>query len=72
MTFDGVPISFHAIITLQVTNSVELVKNFGPNWYENDVEQPFAQFVRQAVRKHGMNETAISTTALDSIDAEIR
>ena len=28
--------------------------------------------VRQAVRKRGMNETAISTTALDAIDAEIR
>jgi regulator of protease activity HflC (stomatin/prohibitin superfamily) len=28
--------------------------------------------VRQAVRKRGMNETAISTTALDTIDAEIR
>ena len=28
--------------------------------------------VRQAVRKHGMNETAISTTALDDIDTEIR
>src|SRR5260370_31797655 len=28
--------------------------------------------VRQAVRKHGMNETAISTSALDAIDAEIR
>jgi regulator of protease activity HflC (stomatin/prohibitin superfamily) len=72
MTSDGVPISFHAIITLQVTNSVDLVKSFGANWYENNVEQPFAQFVRQAVRKHGMNETAISTTALDAIDAEIR
>src|SRR6202042_3158057 len=53
-------------------NSVELVKNFGQNWYENNIEQPFGQFVRQAVRKHGMNETAISTTALDSIDEEIR
>jgi hypothetical protein len=28
--------------------------------------------VRQAVRKRGMNETAISTSALDAIDAEIR
>jgi regulator of protease activity HflC (stomatin/prohibitin superfamily) len=71
MTSDGVPISFHAIITLQVINSVDLVKNFGQNWYENNIEQPFGQFVRQAVRKHGMNETAISTTALDAIDEEI-
>ncbi|TLZ14719.1 MAG: SPFH domain-containing protein [Gammaproteobacteria bacterium] len=42
MTSDGVPISFHAIVVLQVTDSV------------------------------GMNETAISTTALDAVDAEIR
>lgn len=72
MTMDGVPITFHAILMLQVTDSVALVKNFGAKWYENNLEQPFASLVRQAVRKRGMNETAISTTALDAIDAEIR
>jgi len=72
MTSDGVPISFHAIVVLQVTDSVGLIKDFGPSWYENNVEQPFSTMVRQAVRKRGMNETAISTTALDAIDGEIR
>lgn len=72
MTSDGVPISFHAIVTLQVVDSVALIKNFGERWYSSNVEQPFGQFVRQAVRKHGMNETAINTSALDSIDDEIR
>ncbi len=72
MTSDGVPISFHAIVVLQVTDSVALIKNFGPNWYHNNLEEQFKTMVRQAVRKRGMNETAISTTALDAIDAEIR
>jgi regulator of protease activity HflC (stomatin/prohibitin superfamily) len=72
MTADGVPVSFHAIVTLQVTDSVALIKGFGDRWYKTNVEQAFGQFVRQAVRKRGMNETAISTTALDAIDAEIR
>lgn len=72
MTSDGVPIAFHAITVLQVTDSVALIKNFGPNWYSNNLEEPFKTMVRQAVRKHGMNETAISTTALDDIDAEIQ
>ena len=72
MTMDGVPITFHAIIVLQVTDSVTLIKNFGPEWYKNNLEEPFKTFVRQAVRKRGMNETAISTTALDLIDNEIR
>jgi regulator of protease activity HflC (stomatin/prohibitin superfamily) len=71
MTSDGVPISFHAIMVLQVLDSVSLVKNFGPSWYENNLQEPFKTMVRQAVRKRGMNETAISTTALDAIDAEI-
>lgn len=72
MTADGVPITFHAIMIVQVTDSVQLIKNFGPDWYKNNLEEQFKTMVRQAVRKRGMNETAISTTALDTIDAEIR
>lgn len=72
MTQDGVPISFHAIMVLKVTDSVSLIRNFGPDWYKNNLEEPFKTMVRQAVRKRGMNETAISTVALDAIDAEIR
>ena len=72
MTSDGVPISFHAVMVVQVTDSVALIRNFGPDWYRNNLEQQFSTMVRQAVRRHGMNETAISTTAIDAIDAEIR
>jgi len=72
MTSDGVPITFHAILTMKITDSVALIKNFGQNWYQNNLEEPFRTMVRQAVRKRGMNETAISTTALDAIDGEIR
>ncbi len=71
MSADGVPLGFHAIINLQVTNSVTMVKNFGPDWYKNNVEQEFAQQVRQAVRKRGMNEVAINTSAIDAVDSEV-
>lgn len=72
MTSDGVPIGFHAVVALQVTDSVKLISSFGENWFQNNLEAPFQTMVRQAVRKHGMNETAISTTAIDEIDTEIR
>src|SRR5271167_5189761 len=72
MTSDGVPITFHAIAILQVTDSVALIKTFGEDWYKNNLEEQFKTMVRQAVRKHGMNETAISTAALDEIDSEIK
>jgi regulator of protease activity HflC (stomatin/prohibitin superfamily) len=71
MSSDGVPLDFHAIIRLQVTDPVALVKNFGRDWYKNNVEQEFFNKVRSAVKKHGMNETAIQTTAIDEIDAEV-
>lgn len=71
MSSDGVPLDFHAIIRLQVTDPVTLVRDFGQDWYKNNVEQEFFNRVRSAVKKHGMNETAIQTTAIDEIDNEV-
>lgn len=71
MTSDGVPLDFDAVIRVQVTDSVDLIKRFGGGWYENNIEREFANRIRTAVKKHGMNETAISTTAVDEIDREV-
>lgn len=71
MSSDGVPLDFDAVIRLQITDSVKLIKDFGPHWYQNNILAEFQNRVRQAVRKHGMNETAISTKAIEEIDDEI-
>jgi regulator of protease activity HflC (stomatin/prohibitin superfamily) len=71
MSSDGVPLDFDAVIRLQVTDSVNLISNFGERWFESNVQAEFANRVRQAVRKHGMNETAIQNTAVDAIDTEV-
>lgn len=71
MSSDGVPLDFDAVVRLQVTDSVRLVRDFGPKWYETNLEAEFKNRVRQAVRKHGMNETAIDTRAIDQIDQEV-
>lgn len=71
MSSDGVPLDFDAVLRVQITESVTLIKNFGPKWFENNIQAEFRNRVRQAVRKHGMNETAISTVAIDAIDTEI-
>lgn len=71
MSSDGVPLDFDSVIRLQVTDSVKLVRDFGDEWYKTNIEAEFTSRVRQAVRKHGMNETAISTVAIDAIDAEV-
>jgi regulator of protease activity HflC (stomatin/prohibitin superfamily) len=86
MSLDGVPLDFDAALRLQITDSVRMVEKFGvgliplpsdpktlaPQWYVNNVHKNFETFVRQAVRKHGLNETAISTVAIEQIDAEVQ
>lgn len=71
MSSDGIPLHFDSAIRLQVVDPVKLIERFGTEWYRNNLSVEFSNRVRQAVRKHGMNETAINTTAIDSIDAEV-
>lgn len=71
MSKDAVPLDFHTVIRLQVTDAVKLVDRFGPDWYKNNIGRELENRVRTAVKKHGMNETAIETTAIDQIDAEV-
>jgi len=86
MSGDGVPLDFDVALRLRITDSVKMVDKFGvdfvslniggraysyPVWYVNNVHKNLENAVRQAVRKHGMNETAISTVAIDAIDREI-
>src|SRR5690348_6911956 len=57
MTSDGVPIDFHAVLTVQVTDSVKLVRDFGadiqndgtPGFWTRNIDQPFRTAVRDAV-----------------------
>ena len=49
MTSDGVPIDFHAVLTLHVADSVKLVRDFGadvgpngtPGVWTRNLDQPF-------------------------------
>jgi regulator of protease activity HflC (stomatin/prohibitin superfamily) len=76
MTSDGVPIDFHSVLTIQVTDSVKLVRDFGadvasdgtPGVWTRNIEQPYRTAVRDAVKAHGMNEMAIQATAAADVD----
>lgn len=82
-TNDGVPLEFNVATKMQVTDSVRMASAFGvweydsggnimwPGWFGNNLMKPIENFVRQAVRKHGLNETAINPVAIDAIDAEV-
>jgi regulator of protease activity HflC (stomatin/prohibitin superfamily) len=71
MSSDGVPLDFHATIRLRVLDSVRMVTSFGADWYKHNVEQPFMMAIRDAVKKRGLNEMAISASAADEVDNEV-
>jgi regulator of protease activity HflC (stomatin/prohibitin superfamily) len=71
MSHDGVPLDFDAVIRLRVLDAVQIIKQFGDNWYKTNVEAEFSNRVRQAVRRHGMNEMAIDTAAIEAVDREV-
>jgi len=71
MSADGVPLDFDATLRLQVASSVTLIEKFGANWFKQNIEPEFMNRVRDAVKRHGMNETAISTSAIDDIDGRV-
>ncbi|HKY20802.1 MAG TPA: SPFH domain-containing protein, partial [Vicinamibacterales bacterium] len=79
MTSDGVPIDFHAVVSYRVTDSVKLVRDFGadfhgngiPGFWVRNLEQPFRTAVRDAVKKRGMNEMAITAAAAEAVDKEV-
>ncbi len=71
MSSDGVPLDFHAVTRMRVTDSVRLVREVGPDWYRTNVQAEFQRLVRDQVKRHGMNETAINTQAADEIDKAV-
>jgi regulator of protease activity HflC (stomatin/prohibitin superfamily) len=85
MSSDGVPLSFDAYVKLRVTDSVRLVDQFSgaqqdvdlgegqvPAWYGMNLQGPIRNIVRSAVKKHGLNEVAITYAANEKIESEVR
>lgn len=74
MSSNGIPLDFDSTLAFQITDSVRLIRDFGPNWYANNLESQYSTFVRQAVRKYDMNSivmNANNSNAVEKIDAEV-
>lgn len=75
MTKDGVPLDFHAVISMQVTDSVMLIEKFANDsmqgFFARNLEQPFRTAVRDSVKERGLNEMAINVTAAEAVDEEV-
>jgi regulator of protease activity HflC (stomatin/prohibitin superfamily) len=75
---ENAPVSFDAFLIANVIEgrSPELITRFGPNWYNNNVKEPFRTFVREEVQKYQLFQltTDPNTRAKlqDAISQEVR
>lgn len=82
MSADGIPLDFHATLTLQVTDSVSLVRNFNGGgaengtenkaWYTNNIEPVENNYVRDAFKEHDMHSLAIASSGTNAVEAEVK
>ena len=73
MTRDGVPLDFSSSLQYRITDSVKMVTTIGADdaWFARNLEQPYRSAVRDSVKRRGMNEMALDSSAAEAVDKEV-
>lgn len=58
-------------VTLQVTDSVTLIKHFGPKWFENNIQSAYSQYVRDVVKGYSTQDIMTNPTISAALDATV-
>ena len=69
MTNDNVPIDLtcHALIQIEKGKTPVLLKNFGEQWYKNDIQKIYTNEVRNEISKYRMYDLTSNREVYDSI-----
>ena len=65
-------ISAHIFLKIKDGKSPILHKNYGPNWYENNIKEKFSEHVRNFVSQHGMKTLISERECYDEINEELK
>lgn len=81
MSSDGIPLDFHAAITLQVNDSVRLVKEFSgggalngtenKRWYDANIKPVINNYVRDAFKSQTMHSLAIEASGTALVEEDV-
>jgi regulator of protease activity HflC (stomatin/prohibitin superfamily) len=72
MSKDNVPMSFHAVPRMQITNTVDLIRRFGIEWYKNNVQRQFQNFTRNAAKSYSMTDLAINQASVKDLESDVQ
>lgn len=68
---DHVLLDLDTTVILQVTDSVSLIKHFGPDWFEHNVQGPYGQMVRDVVKEQSVPDMMSSPATALLMDQEV-
>lgn len=69
-TSEGSYVDFSTTLTLQVTDAVQVYK-LGSKWYENNLQRPYQEIMRQQVRKYTLSQLRTDVATQDAIDRDV-
>jgi regulator of protease activity HflC (stomatin/prohibitin superfamily) len=70
-TSDNIFLDFQTTIQYQITDPVELVRNFGVDWFKINVERQYLSVVRESVKKRTMSDMISSVSESTKVDDEV-
>lgn len=68
VSVDNILLDFESTVTVQVTDWPRMMKEFGPEWWKNNLERPYFSFVREEIKVRSMKEMMSSITASKEVD----
>lgn len=73
MSSDNTPVDLtaHVLIQIEKGNTPILLKNFGENWYKNDIQKDLCNEVRNEISKYPMMELTCKRSIYDNASKQI-
>jgi len=68
---DNILLDYNTSIQYRITNAAILVREFGGDWFKNNVEAQYTAIVRDAVKKHSMSSSMSDPNVAQQIDDEV-
>lgn len=68
---DNILLDFEATIQFKYTDPVRLIRDFGSDWFANNVDRQFRAMVRESVKKKTMTEMMSDAATAAAVDAEV-
>ena len=68
---DNILLDFDTAIQYRVTDSVRLIRDFGQDWFKNNIVSQYSSIVREAVKTKTMTDMMSNVTAAAALDQQV-